>query len=162
MAHIATPCPEDWDKMTGNEQKRHCAGCGCHVLNVAEMKAGEAEALVSLPERTCVRLTFDENRSVLTLDGWIPRMLLAGAVAATVSGCGHKDAKLDFSGASTSVATSTTTSSGPSPFEVIEEKLEELIDDIKEAISPGSTRHTIVMGFISDRPTTTIKPSSGP
>jgi hypothetical protein len=88
---IEKPCPADWDMMTGDEQKRHCAGCGCDVINVAEMSSSEAETLCSSTERVCIRLTVDDQQSVLTRDGWIPRLLLAGAIAATVAGCGHHE-----------------------------------------------------------------------
>ena len=51
------------------------------------MNALEAELVLTTPERICARITVDASRGVLTKDGWIPRLLLAGAVAATVAGC---------------------------------------------------------------------------
>ena len=51
------------------------------------MKADEAEQVLNTSERICARITVDESRGVLTKDGWIPRLLLAGAVAASVAGC---------------------------------------------------------------------------
>ena len=84
---IPTKCPEDWDAMKGGEAKRFCSGCSCFVHNLSAMDALEAEQVLNTPERICARITVDANRGVLTKDGWIPRMLLAGAVAATVAGC---------------------------------------------------------------------------
>lgn len=87
LFQIATPCHEDWDKMEGDDQKRFCAGCGCFVNNLAAMSATEAEELLSSTERVCTRATFDTKRGVLTRDGWIPRLVLAGAIAAIAAGC---------------------------------------------------------------------------
>ena len=78
--------------MEGDEAKRFCAGCGCFVHNVEQMDAAQAEALLSNQERVCTRLTISSKREILTRDGWIPRLILAGAVAATVSGCAVGDA----------------------------------------------------------------------
>ena len=73
--------------MEGDDQKRFCAGCSCFVHNLSAMEAKEAESVLSNPERVCARVTMDVNQGILTKDGWIPRFLLAGAIAATVSGC---------------------------------------------------------------------------
>ncbi|MEI7986789.1 MAG: hypothetical protein WCI55_14280 [Armatimonadota bacterium] len=84
---IPTKCPEDWEAMEGGATKRFCSGCSCFVHNLSAMNALEAEQVLNTPERICARITVDANRGVLTKDGWIPRMLLAGAVAASVAGC---------------------------------------------------------------------------
>ena len=82
---IPNPCHENWDGMEGGEAKRFCAGCGCFVHNLAEMDADSAEALLSGNEKVCTRLTIDAKRGMKTRDGWIPRIMLAGALAATVA-----------------------------------------------------------------------------
>ncbi len=84
---IPTKCPEDWEAMEGGATKRFCSGCNCLVHNLSSMNALEAEQVLNTPERICARITVDASRGVLTKDGWIPRLLLAGAVAATVAGC---------------------------------------------------------------------------
>ncbi len=84
---IANPCPENWDEMAGDEQRRFCAGCGCFVHNISEMPAEGAEALLSQSNKVCTRITVDAKRGILTRDGWIPKLMLAGAMAATVAGC---------------------------------------------------------------------------
>jgi hypothetical protein len=57
---IPNPCPEDWDRMSGDERVRYCAGCGKHVHNLAVMSPDEtASVLSTVPEQseaTCVRL----------------------------------------------------------------------------------------------------------
>jgi hypothetical protein len=82
---IEAPCSENWDAMSGNEAKRFCAGCGCNVHNIAEMSAQDAEILLKSKGRICTRIETDADHRVLTRDGWIPRLLLAGAVAATAA-----------------------------------------------------------------------------
>ncbi len=84
---IDKPCPENWDAMVGNEAKRFCQGCGCHVHNLEELALDVAEALLESPTRTCIRMTTDPQRGILTKGGWIPRLAIAGAMAASVSGC---------------------------------------------------------------------------
>jgi len=84
---IDKPCPEDWDKMEGNEKTRFCASCGCNVNNIGEMSVDEAEQLLNSPSRVCARATFDAKKGILTRDGWIPRLLVASAMAASVAGC---------------------------------------------------------------------------
>ncbi len=86
QVEIETPCPENWDAMTGDEARRFCAGCGCHVHNLAKLPAAEAEQLLAAPERVCARITVDAKKGILTRDGWIPRLLAAGAMAAAAAG----------------------------------------------------------------------------
>jgi hypothetical protein len=138
---IDRPCPESWEEMDGDEQRRHCSGCGCSVHNVAEMSASEVEALLMRPEGVCARLTVDDQQNVLTRDGWIPRMLLAGAIAATVAGCAPMR---------TSIASSTGASFPPSQFEIVEDQIVEVCDNIIDTILPD-LRPRQFMGFISER-----------
>lgn len=83
QVEIQAPCPENWDAMTGDEARRFCAGCGCHVHNLAQIPAAEAEQLLTQPDRVCTRIVMDAKKGILTGDGWIPRLLAAGAIAAT-------------------------------------------------------------------------------
>lgn len=84
---ILKPCTENWEAMDGDAQQRFCDKCVRQVHNIAEMDAADAEALLNSPERVCTRLTVDSERGILTRSGWIPRALLAGAVASMVTGC---------------------------------------------------------------------------
>lgn len=79
--------------MEGNQQKRFCSGCGCFVHNVSNLDAQEVEKLLDTTERVCTRLIVDKQKGVLTRDGWVPRLLLAGAIAATVAGCSNETAQ---------------------------------------------------------------------
>ena len=66
---IAAPCPVSWDKMTGDEQVRHCQECKLNVYNLSEMTRREAESLISSREgRLCVRFYRRADGTVLTRD----------------------------------------------------------------------------------------------
>jgi hypothetical protein len=80
---IDRPCAENWEAMEGDDEKRFCAGCGCHVHNLEAIGAVEAEKLLNSPGRMCTRIKSDSQKGILTRDGWVPRMLLAGAVVAS-------------------------------------------------------------------------------
>lgn len=89
QVRIEEPCQADWDAMSGDEQRRHCSQCGCDVHNVEALSVVDADALLNTTERVCLRMMVDDQRNVLTRDGWIPRMILAGAMASAVAGCGQ-------------------------------------------------------------------------
>ncbi|MBS1700930.1 MAG: hypothetical protein JST12_04660 [Armatimonadetes bacterium] len=182
---VSFQCPESWNAMEGDEHQRFCAGCGCHVHNIAEMSAEEAEALAASTGKVCVHLTVNEKLGVLTKDGWIPRLALAGAIAATAAGCASSPTPV--AAATTpqapvqSQASSPTTASNldefpdvadthwasdpkPTTFETIEEKIEEFIEEVKEAIIPSSKpspKTTVLVGDLMV-PTVTSSRSSSP
>ena len=84
QVEIQLPCPEDWESMDGDEARRFCAGCGCHVHNLAGLPAAEGEQLLA-SQSVCARITVDPEKGILTRDGWIPRLLLTGAMAAAAA-----------------------------------------------------------------------------
>jgi hypothetical protein len=88
MVTIPKPCGESWDAMVGGEDKRLCAGCGCHVHNLAGMPASEVEALLQAETKVCTRIMADPVKGILTRDGWVSRLVLTGAVAVGMAGCG--------------------------------------------------------------------------
>ncbi|MBI1334798.1 MAG: hypothetical protein GC165_18175 [Armatimonadetes bacterium] len=151
MIDVGFKCPEDWDAMEGDEQLRHCAGCGCQVHNIAELSAEEAEALAirNETERVCIRLTFSKKLGILTKDGWVPRLAAAGIIAATAAGC----------------ATSPTTAasaSAPPPafggktpgeaFDDMKDKASEVAESVKEKFLPGSKKEPevyAISGWVS-------------
>ena len=57
---IRNPCPMDWDRMSGDNRVRFCAGCGKHVYNLTAMTPDETASLISAVhehgEKRCVRL----------------------------------------------------------------------------------------------------------
>lgn len=66
---IASPCNEDWEKMTGDDRVRHCAACDKDVYNLSVMARADAERL--LRERLggiCVRLYKRADGTVITSD----------------------------------------------------------------------------------------------
>jgi hypothetical protein len=66
---IATPCPADWDSMTGDERSRFCALCQKNVYNIASMTAEEAEAFLrGAGGEACLRLYRRADGTVLTSD----------------------------------------------------------------------------------------------
>ena len=148
--------------MDGDEQKRHCAGCGCSVNNVAELSAAEAETVMSSQGRVCVRLTVDEDHNVLTRDGWIPRMLMAGAIAATVAGCSGGETS-SSSGLS---ATSSGPSAGSEALDMLETAAVDAFDAVANRVVPGSRPHMVFAGGmiapISSTRTVSTSPLPGP
>ena len=135
QVRIEEPCDADWDDMTGDERSRHCAQCNLSVNNVAEMSAIEAEELFAKGGHVCARLTVDDQQSVLTRDGWIPRMALAGAIAATMTGCGH---------AKSTAAVSTT----PSNVEIIKDKFVEIGTEAYYKAVPRARPKMMIAGAI--------------
>ncbi len=55
-------CSEDWDKMTGDEQRRLCAACNCTVTNISAMTEREAvrvtEDLLQHTGEACIAFEF--------------------------------------------------------------------------------------------------------
>lgn len=44
---IPTPCPIDWDRMTGDDRVRYCKACGKDVYNLTVMTSDEVGALLA-------------------------------------------------------------------------------------------------------------------
>ncbi len=66
---VASPCPADWDAMTGTDQARFCDQCHKNVYNLSALTRAEAEALVLEKEgHLCVRYYARADGTVLTRD----------------------------------------------------------------------------------------------
>jgi len=66
---IASPCPANWEQMTGDDQVRFCDLCNLHVYNIARMTRNEAEALIAdTGTRICTRLYRRTDGTVITRD----------------------------------------------------------------------------------------------
>lgn len=66
---VASPCSEDWAKMTGDERVRACAKCRLKVYNLSAMTKVDAERLLLEKEgRLCVRFFRRADGTVLTQD----------------------------------------------------------------------------------------------
>jgi hypothetical protein len=65
--HVASPCPADWQKMSGDERVRFCPECNLNVYNFSAMTAAEVERIVSRTEgRLCARFYQRADGTVLT------------------------------------------------------------------------------------------------
>ncbi|MBA3459226.1 MAG: hypothetical protein H0T46_04650 [Deltaproteobacteria bacterium] len=54
--HVASPCKEDWNAMSGDARVRHCGRCDQNVYNLSEMTREEAESLLFAKEgKLCAR-----------------------------------------------------------------------------------------------------------
>jgi hypothetical protein len=66
---IASPCPADWEGMTGDDRVRFCGECRLHVYNLSGMSRKEAEALLQAREgRLCVRYFQRADGTIMTRD----------------------------------------------------------------------------------------------
>ena len=71
---VASPCPANWNAMSGDGRKRFCGECKLHVYNLSGMTRYDAENLLRLSEgRLCVRYYQRADGTILTADcpvGW--------------------------------------------------------------------------------------------
>lgn len=90
---VATPCPADWNAMTGDERTRACGSCNKNVYNLSTLTREEAEALILEKEgRLCVRYFQRNDGTILLKDCSIgitqkrKRRVIALGVAALLGG----------------------------------------------------------------------------
>ena len=83
---VASPCPANWNEMSGDERKRFCGECKLHVYNLSGMTRYDAENLLRLSEgRLCVRYYQRQDGTILTKDcpvGWAKVKQRVGIFAA--------------------------------------------------------------------------------
>ena len=97
---VASPCPADWDSMTGDDRVRHCAQCDLDVYNFSAMTEREVQDLLAnATGRLCGRFYRRADGTMLTQDcpvgaSQLGRRLSRAAVvlvstlmAASLSGC---------------------------------------------------------------------------
>jgi hypothetical protein len=66
---VASPCPERWDQMQGDDKRRYCGRCRLDVYNLSAMTTAEAAALVEQHAgRLCVRFVRAHDGKVMTAD----------------------------------------------------------------------------------------------
>ena len=65
---IASPCPADWEKMTGDESVRHCSECNLNVYNFSAMTEREIRQLIAANQgrRLCTRFYRRADGTILT------------------------------------------------------------------------------------------------
>jgi hypothetical protein len=83
---IATPCQEEWSRMSGSARQRYCAACGREVHDFAAMTPREIERIVvSSGGHLCARITRREDGSLVTLPEPQRRHYAAFVLAATLA-----------------------------------------------------------------------------
>jgi hypothetical protein len=66
---ISTPCPMDWNQMSGDDRMRFCTACGKHVHDFAKMTSAEADLLLRDNDwDVCGRLSQFADGTVMTAD----------------------------------------------------------------------------------------------
>ena len=84
---IKTPCPANWDDMSGDERARFCGMCKLSVYNISDMTTVEAESFLrersAAGERTCIKMFVRPDGKVLTDD--CPRVLRRLRTAAAIA-----------------------------------------------------------------------------
>jgi len=78
---IASPCPESWQVMSGDERTRFCSRCQKHVHDLATLEAREIEALIEATQgRFCARITCDRFGRMITREPDVPPFHLPSAL----------------------------------------------------------------------------------
>lgn len=66
---VASPCPANWEQMSGDDRVRFCQLCNLHVYNISQMTRKETAALIAETEgRLCARLYRRPDGTVITKD----------------------------------------------------------------------------------------------
>jgi hypothetical protein len=66
---VASPCPTNWEQMSGDDRVRFCELCNLHVYNISRMTRKETEALITNTEgRICARLYRRSDGTIITKD----------------------------------------------------------------------------------------------
>lgn len=92
--YVASPCPADWSKMTGDERARMCGTCNKHVFNLSQMSRSDAEELIIEKNGSlCVRYYQRKDGTILLKDCTVAasaarkrQMFAAGAAALLATG----------------------------------------------------------------------------
>lgn len=66
---VASPCPANWDEMSGADRVRFCHSCNLHVYDVSQMSRRAASELIAFTEgRLCVRMFRRADGTVISRD----------------------------------------------------------------------------------------------
>lgn len=86
--HVATPCHESWERMTGDDKSRFCDSCKLNVYNITAMTIEEAEQLIIAKEgKLCVRFYRRSDGTILTKDCPKGLKLVRDRVLRSVAAC---------------------------------------------------------------------------
>lgn len=62
---VLHPCDQDWSRMSGTRERRHCAACDRDVLDLSAMRAAAAiDALIARGGQACVRYRIDADGEI--------------------------------------------------------------------------------------------------
>lgn len=86
QVQVNSPCPENWDLMDGDDQKRFCRHCRKHVHNVEAMDATEFRELLSANDKICIRIKRDRHGNIVTKADEQDRRNWLGQIVATMVG----------------------------------------------------------------------------
>jgi hypothetical protein len=98
--YVASPCPADWSKMTGDERVRMCGQCNKNVFNLSQMTRSDAEELIIEKNgNVCVRYYQRKDGTILLKDCTVAasaarRRQMLGAAAAALLATGGSFAML--------------------------------------------------------------------
>ena len=145
QVRIEKPCSANWHEMEGDEQQRHCSACNHKVNNIAEFTAKQAEELMASPNRVCIRVACDRKQRILTKDGWIPRAIAAGAIAATVAGC----TKASTPAISASTPTASVSTASSTFIDKLVEQFGVIYEEILDIILPSRKKITYIAGSMA-------------
>ena len=85
---VASPCPVDWESMSGDARVRFCPRCDQHVFNLSGMRRVELEDLIREKQgELCVRYYQRTDGAVMTRDcpeGAMRKLRRQAAVALSV------------------------------------------------------------------------------
>src|SRR6266404_8189416 len=66
---VSSPCPANWDQMSGSDRVRFCDLCNLHVYDISRLSPKEAEAVITKTEgRICARLYRRADGTIITKD----------------------------------------------------------------------------------------------
>jgi hypothetical protein len=68
---VSSPCPVQWENMSGDSKKRFCSDCKLNVYNISQMTRAEAEELLGTKRkgnRLCVKFYRSTDGTVITKD----------------------------------------------------------------------------------------------
>lgn len=85
---IATPCPKNWDEMTGNDTRRFCEHCQLHVTNLSAMPPRERDGFVAEVRRSgesvCVGYELNPDGAPILMESRWSRFAVSMRRAAAV------------------------------------------------------------------------------
>lgn len=145
---VASPCDEDWEKMTGSDQRRHCSSCDKDVYNLTAFSRREARKLImSSGGKICIRYARLPNGRLMTNDTRLHQITRSTAVAASVLAATVSLSAVMYSQGERVPGRSTKSSGSEHSQKVIQySQISFTIFDQTQAVIPGATVRLFVEG----------------